>query len=214
MSLTNTTHSSAVDTMVEALSEPILEEDCFQFTAIQIVNHFLEVFDSTSSRRIEDIAEIFADDGWIGSLKSNKQYMKGREAIAASFNRTKGGGGTTGCFARVYVPPLPSDGAGNGNSPSVSFVLDFHKPGTSPGLGDPNKNGVLLYRCTSKHITHVWGGVDTSNVSSTTPLLLSTVTMAAAWDWATSIIRLDLPLFGENPSDFYFHDYSSIETWG
>jgi hypothetical protein len=40
----------------------------------------------------------------------------------------------------------------------VTFCLDFHRPGTAPGLGDKNKHSALLYRCQAAHITQVRAG--------------------------------------------------------
>jgi hypothetical protein len=45
--------------------------------------------------------------------------------------------------------------AAEGSAAPVTFCLDFHRPGTAPGLGDKNKHSALLYRCQAAHITQV-----------------------------------------------------------
>lgn len=55
-----------------------------------------------------------------------------------------------------YHTAGPTAGTSGSTAP-VTFCLDFHRPGTAPGLGDKNKHSALLYRCQAAHMTQVRG---------------------------------------------------------
>jgi hypothetical protein len=154
---------------------------------------------------------MFADNAVVASLKTGQVYLTGKEAIQNSYTKTTGTGeGKTASVCRLFVPE------DHATKTKVSFVVDFHRAGTSPGLGDPTKDIALLYRCENNQITNVWGSVDpnklaSNNVSVKAEMLLQ----GTAFTWVLPLIRKDMPGFepveGKN---CHFHDYSNVETWG
>jgi hypothetical protein len=204
----------------------------FSFTAIQIVNRFLEVFAmKQSTRRILAIGELFADDAKMSSLKnSEKVYLDGAEQISNSFlladpRESK-------LSKRIFIDMAPSE-LGNSGSSSITFCLDFHRAGTSPGLGDVSKPTVLLYRCDAKHITSVWGMVDKEAIADRSEdLSFEQLNDMSVWSLVLPHILLDIPHLmeeeetaraaapggagaGAGPGPrMHFHNYDKIDVWG
>ena len=201
----------------------------FTFSAIQIVNRFLEVFASptaTPAQRLDSIIDLFDEQAVIASLKTEKPLLTGIEAIRTSFAKTTA---TTGieCSRRLYIPykptpnttntsigPVTGTGTGTGIDSKYSYTLDFHTPGSSPGLGDPNKDTVLLYQCnenTSK-IVHIWGTVDTDILASKVVVSENDVYKCNVWKWVLLVLQKQEPEVEIGTREMYFHDYTNIET--
>ena len=222
-------HTSDKEADDESVATQPDEASPFSFSAIQIVNRFLEVFASptpTPAQRLDSIIELFDEHAVIASLKTEKPLLTAIEAIRASFAKTTA---TTGieCSRRLYIPykPAPnttristSTGTGTGTETGIdskySYTLDFHTPGSSPGLGDPNKDTVLLYQCnenTSK-IVHIWGTVDTDILASKVAVTESDVYKCNIWKWVLLVLQKQEPEVEIGTRDMYFHDYTNIET--
>lgn len=200
----------------------------FTFTAPQIINRFIEVFSDTklsSENRLNSLIDLFHPNISIASLKSEKLLLDGSDAVRQSFARTQA------CYAetarRIYVP-CPTQASdesllvtdNNINSTSTetfvsnySYVLDFHAPGATPGLGDRTKDTVLLYECEEStiKITRVWGAVDTDKLASKDTVTKLEVCRSQAWKLALAIISKRYPSF-DHTCDLHFHDYVNIET--
>lgn len=181
----------------------------FTFNSVQIVNRFLEVFAAPqNSQRILSIGDLFAIDAKVCSLKNpQKIYLEGAENIANSF--LLAGPSSAVLSKRLFIDAMSSDDP-------VTFCVDFHRAGTSPGLGDTTKPTVLLYRCCSNKIAAVWGMVDKENIcdrkdiSSVEDLLKTN-----AWALAEPHILEDMPTFSTTGNNnMHFHDYDKIEVWG
>lgn len=175
-------------------------------TAIQVVNRLLEVFEdvkSSSSKRIDNITELFSDDARISSLKSGKVFVTGTREIRESFGKT------FPCLAeaskRAFVD-LEKD--------QITFCFDCHGPATSPGLGDRSKDTVLLYKCAEGKIVQVWGMADSEKLGSRPSLTKEAFLASEAWKLALAIITSNSGLSTLSSEDIHFHNYSKIETWG
>jgi hypothetical protein len=125
-------------------SNDIGEEFSKTFNAIQIINRFFDVFaDSRISigERLDFICELFAKDIKICSLKTGKVLISSRDELRSSFQRTQP---RAACSAkRVYFEEAEAVSTGGLATLTHSFVLDCHRPFTSPGLGDGTKPGKL-----------------------------------------------------------------------
>jgi len=197
----------------------------FKFNAVQIVNRLLDVYgtsfktaEAPSKKRLEEIALLFSEDAAILSLKTGKELLRGRQKIEQSFAGTSAARAT--CAKRLFIE---SSAAANFNAKSdadasVSFALDLHVPGTSPGLGDRTKHTVLLYRVESNLITHVWGGVDADKMSANEKLTKEDL-VTKLKETISRIIEQDYPHCFEKEAengvvDIHFHDYCNLEVWG
>jgi len=192
------------------------------FNAVQVVNRFQEVFasPSTRKRRLDELEEVFADTVAIRSLKTDKVLLSGKANVRASFAGTL----SHECSSsrRIFIESPEAEeknaevnGSVNNSKSRVSFCFDLHQPGSSPGLGDPSKNTVLLYRCQDSLITAVWGCVDKQSLASEIAgkLTKSDILQSELWPLVLRTVRIDWP---DAPEDCngHFSDYTNIETWG
>jgi hypothetical protein len=191
---------------VVAAADPAEENFLIDITAVQVVNRLIEVFQQPTGsveKRLDLIMEVFADDAKISSLKSGKDLLVGADIIQTSFSRA------TACAAstskRIFIE---ASAAASG----VSYCFDLHHPGTSPGLGDRNKDAILLYKCAQGKIQQVWGMTDTEKLTSSDSDGKRRVLSSQAWNLAHAIIAADNPMFSEEM--LHYHDYEKIETWG
>jgi hypothetical protein len=200
----------------------------FTFTAVQIVNRFLEVFAlPQSTKRILSIGELFASDAKMASLKNaQKIYLDGAEKISNSFLLAEPINATLS--KRIFIDAIASGKEDSSavakkeeersisSSSVITFCLDFHRAGTSPGLGDVSKPTVLLYRCNSEHITSVWGMVDKEGLAnSTDDLTLERMESTAAWKLSLAHVLVDMPdVLKGGTSQIHFHNYDKIDVWG
>lgn len=69
---------------------------------------------------------------------------------------------------------------------------------------------VLLYRCQSAHITHIWGCND--NEKLTEVKNLDSILSSKLWMNIKQLIMIDIPDI--HSSYLNFHDYDNIEIWG
>jgi len=189
------------------------EEIAFTFTAVQIVNRFLEVFSSpVCDSRSRAMEELFSQLACIASLKSNVVHLDGKEAICKSLLSAARSDAIPS--KRVFVHP---DEESEGDKTPQSFCLDFHRAGQSPALGDQSKPTVLLYQCDSRHIIRVWGAVDKENISNRSGMTARDVYGSQAWEMAwrhisNAVPSIDKVLVEEECA--HFHDYDSIDVWG
>jgi hypothetical protein len=189
-------------------SNDVENNSVFHFNAVQIVNHFQEIFADSktdSKKRVEAISELFTTNIIISSLKTEKLLLTGREAIFESFQRTSPS--IAECSRRLFIPSVENDAS------AISYCLDLHTPGTSPGLGDKTKDTVILYRCDEEtaKITHVWGAADPDQLASKSQLTKTDLLQATVWKWTTKIFQTIYPSFSDHQPT-YFHDYTNIET--
>ncbi len=190
-----------------------------QITAVQVLNHFHEVYSGKSTRRVEQIGELFHENAKIQSLRSDhKVYLKGREDIKTSFLKTEATNVTPSKRIYIEVPQfLSTDSA---SSPQlVTYACDFHRAATSPGLGDTSKDTVLLYECQDRFIVNVWGMNDADHLSQNENLTEDVVYEAKVWGLVEAVIqqkwseviqreKLNLKLVS------HFHNYDKMEVWG
>lgn len=171
--------------------------EVFEVTAVQVVNRFHEVYAKDTlfqQDRITAIAELFAEDARISSLKTDSQYLAGRAAIGESFQKTAAS--PVEVSKRIYIEP--SAASASSSSASCSYLLDLHRAGSAPGLGDKLKDAALLYRVQGSCITAIWGAA----------LLAS-----KSWRLAGDLIRREQPLDAQ-ASQAHYHNYDQMETWG
>jgi hypothetical protein len=188
-------------------------EIVFAFTATQIVNRFLEVFASSdSANRIASIAELFSINAVIASLKNGNVLIEGQRAICASFESALPRTATVS--KRVYVEAPAA--VTSTHRKEVSFCLDLHRAGLSPGLGHQSKDTALLYRCSGNLITHVYGMIDKEGLAASSVLSASSMFKSDAWKYAVDCILRDIPSVdrtGNSPA-IHFHDYDNMDVWG
>lgn len=170
------------------------------------------MFSSSSPNRIDNIAELFAEDAVISSLKNGNVYLQGREKISKSFVSTKPREATVSKRVLIDAPNLlhvPS---------KITFCIDMHCPQTSPGLGDVSRSTVLLYRCDKCSITNVWGMSDLENLSTRENLTFETFLSSAAWKVASDIISSDIDVAAivqtNDWGGIHFHNYDTMDVWG
>jgi hypothetical protein len=192
-----------------------------QMTAIQVINHFHEVYSEKSSKRLDHIAEIFEETAAIQSMKAlNKVYLSGKDAVKSSFARTQPQ--TIVTSKRIYIEcPFfkETNVSSSGADGLVTYACDLHRSGTSPGLGDLSKDTVLLYECGHNHILRVWGMNDTSHLSQNEDLTEDMVYDSEIWKAIEKIIGEKWKLvIEENQIDLmlisHFHNYDKMEVWG
>lgn len=224
--------TDSLSAMKREVEQPIL----FTFTAIQIVNHFLEVFAMPqSTKRILAIGELFSESAKMLSLKNpNKVYLDGAEKISNSFLLAEPTNATLS--KRVFFDTAAVTTAAAADfialrqkpepEQAITFCLDFHRAGMSPGLGDLSKPTVLLYRCNTKHITSVWGMVDKEGLAeSLEDLTMNKMRETAAWKLAIAHVLVDVPDLVSDLKEedegrikeerrIHFHNYDNIDVWG
>ena len=178
------------------------EEMSFTFNAIQIVNRFLEVYAiKQETRRLEEIETLFAENASIFTLKNKNVLLNGRSSIINSFISTNKCSPT--CTRRIFI-----EIAGG-----VSFCYDLYPVGKSPGLGNPEKGCILLYRCLDNVFTHIYGMADSDNFSSKQNISSDDIFTSAGWKLATEVIS-SIDTVGIDIKDAHFHDYTNLEVWG
>ena len=197
------------------------EATVFKVTAIQVVNRFHDVYATDTlfaKDRIAALSDLFAATATIRSLKTDAEYLSGRESIGASFNKTMAAPVTVS--KRVYIEPLDdglrdassSSSANTPSTSSISFVMDLHKAGTAPGLGDRAKDNVLLYRVHDAEINRIWGSADTEKLAADEDLSKEKLLCSKAWKLVSNLIRKERSL--DEEKDAHYHNYDRMETWG
>jgi hypothetical protein len=153
------------------------------------------------SRREEELKTLFAKDAKIFTLKSKNVLINGRDNIVS--NLLTANKCVPNCTRRVFLEI-------NG---SISYSYDFYPIGLSPGLGNPEKSCLLLYRVCNNVFTDIYGMVDTDNFSSKKNINSSDIFSSSAWKLAIDIVNNK-----ENVSfdmkNAIFHDYTNLEVWG
>jgi len=203
--------------------------------AVQVVNRFLEVFGvptctQQASARVTDeerldmmMALLIAPTNTecsvsecvsVQSLKSGKHMIpQDTKVVRGSFARATGHPSEP-CY-RVFVeePQTASDTSGQ-----VTFCYDVYRGGTSPGLGAPDKDMILLYRVNNSIITNIYGCVEPLNLcardnnATATAVVLSDIASSDIWvRFALPIIQRDLTVTTDG---LHFNNYLQVETWG
>lgn len=164
--------------------------------------------------RLDNIAELFAEDANINSLKNKNTYLQGRDKIRQSFQATKPRAAAVAKRVLINAPNKEASDA----SPSFTFCIDMHRAQCSPGLGDVSKNSILLYRCDNKHIANVWGMTDTEGLAVDKELTLTNFLNSAAWRLVSAILESDVDLSildaTTEPASLHFHNYDAMDIWG
>lgn len=184
------------------------ETAVLEVTAVQVLNRFHEVYSRDtlfSADRVQSISELFSDSASICSLKSGAQFLTGRTAIAESFAKTSPA--AVAVSKRVFVESSPS---ATTSLPRASFVFDLHRKGTSPGLGDKTKDGVLLYRVVGASIEQIWGAVDNERLAVDENLTEERLFQSKVWKLAGEIMQREVQPIGER----HYHNYDHMEVWG
>eukprot|EP01039_Chlorochromonas_danica_P005043 gene5043-5537_t len=188
-------------------------DEVLEITAIQVVNHFHEVFASSTSQRLDEIANLFLPHASIHSLKSQAVLLNGQNAIRESFQKTKNCKVTVSKRVFIHFQPHRNDkdydnlvhwlvkeeddddvnkGSNNDGSKQVrvvTYVCDLHRQGTSPGLGDRSRDTVLLYECQGALIGRIWGSVDNEHLSQEEDLTPEMFYQSKLWSQVMKIIQ-------------------------
>ncbi len=184
----------------------------FKITAIQVVNHFQETFANSkmsSEKRLREILEVFYEDSKIVSLKTLKVYLDGKEKIETSFRQTKPSEVTVS--KRIYLEPNIQDN----NDVRTTFCFDFHRQKLAPGLGDPDKENLLLYQCKGPKIVQIWGMVDVDRFADNSSLKESDVYASNPWQLVKAIVSKSWDVEEAVVQECaHFHDYDHMEVWG
>jgi hypothetical protein len=175
-------------------------------TAIQVVNRFHEVYSTDTlfaKDRIASLCELLAPSSSIRSLKTDAEYLAGPAAIGESFNKTLAA--PVSVSKRVYIEPTEEQG-------SVSYVVDLHRAGTAPGLGDKAKDTVLLYRVKDAEILSIWGTADSEKLAADADLSKERLLTSKAWKMVSQIISKERSSVDE--AGLHYHNYDRMEVWG
>lgn len=198
----------------EAGNDSLPEDFLQSITAVQVINRFHEVFSNakqSQSERLNDLAQLFAKEATISSLKTGTVYLTGQDAIKESFTKTTAAPCTIS--KRMYLERAAPTATASSVGSKVTFCLDFHRPGTAPGLGDKAKHSVLLYRCAGVHITHIYGMVDQEQLSAPEDMEKTQVMKSKVWGFVKAIVCKEWEDFDET-LEAHFHNYDRMEVWG
>lgn len=179
-------------------------------TAIQVVNRFHEVYSTDTlfaQDRITSLCALLAPSSSIRSLKTGTEYLAGPAAIGESFNKTLAA--PVAVSKRVYIEPTGQDLDGTG---SVSYVMDLHRAGTAPGLGDKAKDTVLFYRVKGAEIMSIWGTVDSEKLAADSDLSKDRLLGSKAWKLVSQIVVKERGSLDE--AGVHYHNYDHMEVWG
>lgn len=209
-------------------NESLAVDDDFDISmhinATNIVNRLLELFSDTNllqDERIDNIIELFHEDCRVSSLKNNKDIIVGVANIRTSFSKTLAC--ASEASKRLFIDLSSYKLINKDLKGNVSYCVDFHKQGSTPGFGDRSKDAILLYKCQNLKILQVWGMVDNDKYASIKDLTKEVLLETNVWKLVRTIIENDLTNnFERNndkielneEADVYFNDYSTIETWG
>jgi hypothetical protein len=191
----------------------------FEITAVTVVNRLLEVFSdirAAPSVRISNLIEIFHPSAEICSLKTKAVLVSGLASIKTSFERTTASIPASAPSKRLFIEKI--------NCVS-SYCLDFHKAGTTPGLGNLAKDAALLYLCQGGTIRRVWGMADAEGLAWREGLTEEGALGSRTWILAREIIEEGFEEErGARDGDvggcvlggavIHFHDYDDIEACG
>ena len=195
------------DEEAEAAEE---EEASIRVTAIQVVNRFHEVYSTDTlfaQDRIASLCALLAPSSSIRSLKTDAEYLAGSAAIGESFNKTLAA--PVAVSKRVYIEPSGQDLAG---ADSVSYVMDLHRAGTAPGLGDKAKDTVLFYRVKGAEIASIWGTADSEKLAADSDLSRDRLLGSKAWKLVSQIVAKERGSLDE--AGVHYHNYDHMEVWG
>jgi len=160
---------------------------------------------ATQENRVSLIGELFDTAAVVATMKTGKELLVGAAAIIDSFSKT------LACPAQVSKR-IFIEGRGPEGANEVSYCLDFHSPGSTPGLGDRAKDGAVLYKCQNAKIIAVWGLTDSQKIGSKSKVTKEDILASTAWKLAEKYFPSDIDDVIE--SHCHYHDYSNIEVWG
>jgi len=167
-----------------------------------VVNRFLEVYPmKNESRREEELKTLFVDNAKIFSLKSKSILINGRDNIVnnlISANKVN-----PNCTRRVFLEI----------NHNISYSCDFYPISQSPGLGNPEKSCLLLYRVCDNVFSDIYGMVDSDNFSSQKNITSTDIFSSTAWKLIIDTVnnKEDISFDMKNA---IFHDYTNLEVWG
>ena len=177
-----------------------------------------------SSTRSEHFKELFDSEAQVMSLKNkDKVHLSGLDNITKSLSSTTPHSPTLS--KRIFIDSMKSltndqDVVVDQDVVNVSYCLDFHRAGTSPGLGAVNKPTILLYRCFNNKITSVWGMVDQEGLcNQQDDMIIDVVEKTNVWKLLLSLVHNDIPdLMSKHHVDIgsrvHFHNYDNVDVWG
>lgn len=179
-----------------------------KITSIQVINHFHDVYSNksiSSERRMKELDILFSSTAKIMSLKTGSAYLSNKEQILNSFSKTNPTVVTVS--KRIYIEM---------ESQNMTFCVDLHRAATSPGLGDGQKENVLLYACESAMIMDVWGMVDSEHLADDTELTTEQAVKSKFWSLVKQIVESKWR--GSEALDIakhvHYHNYDHMEVWG
>jgi hypothetical protein len=186
-----------------------------QITAVQILNHFHEVFAMKSNRRLDSLLELFHPDAKIQNLKTGNSYLSSLSAIKEAFQRTNPH--EIIVSKRIYFEH--SSFIHERNQELITYACDLHRAGTSPGLGDLSKDTILFYECCNQQILSIWGMNDVEQFAQNENLTEDQIYFSKLWPCLEKILqekwgkllemkKIDLMEIS------HFHNYDKMEVWG
>eukprot|EP01033_Poteriospumella_lacustris_P000771 gene771-546_t len=168
---------------------------------------------------------------------SKRVYVELPSPLRRQWLGTSSSASSTESAAAAAAVAVDGDAAASATSAAsmeVTFICDFHRLGTMPGLGDGHRPTVLVYACRNAQIQQIWGAVDTENVSQPEDLSFeANVVPSRVWQQVRRVI-LDHPFMAAAvpaieayarqrgvpvASAFesmccHFHNYDRMEVWG
>lgn len=196
----------------EEEKEPIM-------TAIQIINRFQDIYSTTSLNTIqreELFHQILHPRCHVRHLRNDgKVYFTSSEDILRAYRTVTSQ--PVIVSKRIYLQYTTSP------DEHATWCLDFHRPNTSPGLGDNDDCQILLYQCSrDEQIMTIWGCTDIAHWSENTELTIQDVigkhsTHPEIWQGVEKIVKQvwKVPASITSLASFaHYHNYDHMEVWG
>lgn len=188
-----------------------------RITAVQVINRFHEVYQSSHAHRLRDLRDLFHASISVSSLQNpDKVYLDGRDAVLIAFAKTVPM--PTPVSKRIYF-----EATSKREDPNleVTFVCDLHRPGTSPGLGDSQHDTFVLYECSGAQIVRIWGGNDASGCVQDEDLSMEGLLTKGQKNWqrvknivSKSVVFVDKGQSSWETTFCHYHNYDRMEVWG
>lgn len=184
-----------------------------EFTASQVVDMLLELFNSDLTDRPQKLTKCFAaGDAFtvavlrMGEVDKRPVTLKGTKAVGAVVAAS-----SRLASAEVRLRLFVDTGV-----TAQSFALDWYRAGEAPGLAAVKKGGiqadtVVLYRVSGNVITHAWLAPDRDAFVARWENVTESDVLASK---AASAMMDVLEECGSPEASFHFNNYCDIPTIG
>ncbi len=180
-------------------------------THTQLADRLVEVYNTSSPKRYDNIAACFHPDVALCVLRTGAAVIKGvarlRDSMPSDFSKRE-----ATCTRRLL---LLSESPGD-----PSFALDFYPAGHAPGMqafgkGDTPLDTALLFEAApgpQNKIAQVWIAPDAKGLATADRVSELDVLSSKAFAQAAAVVKARVS--PGSATSHHFHDYSNMETIG